>query len=168
VQRETACEALNLVERVQKILSEEHAEDAENIPRIGTRDLALLRTLVSIIFQWGTEPLFAQVASSWPNKSPSIAKHGEKIIDLTNTPENYALLTSFIARISRLFYASEEATLSQTHITVILLKKHAAAILKPCIALGWLPKSLASESTPSVASLRPFTTKLLNLYVPTV
>src|SRR5882757_5154850 len=87
-QLETAQCALYVVERVQSLLdhpdpsTSHHERDPTNAPAIGTRDLNTLRTLLSLIFRWGTEPLYTRLSPSFPSKpTPSTPK----IIDLTNT-----------------------------------------------------------------------------------
>jgi len=172
----TAKEALYILGGVQQILGvKERPQDggmangsaktvgsSTEVPLIGTRDLAELRTLLSIIFKWGVDPLLSKVILSWPSKPAS----GSKIIDLTSTPADYGLLSSFVSRLMALVFPDGLIEPSpQTHITTIMLNRHMADLLRPCIALGWLPKSLASYSTPPLDAIRPLTMRLLAMWV---
>ncbi|TFY64009.1 hypothetical protein EVG20_g6094 [Dentipellis fragilis] len=184
VQEETALEALTVVERVQQILDQEtpyladtstpsddtsasHTYDENTpgeVPVIGTRDLALLRTLLSIVFKWGTEPLLARIQPAWPSKSSAAKATGPRIIDLTNTPEDYGVLESTAKRLLGLvFPRGVHGTVPQTFITKTVLSRHTTDLLRPGIALGWLPKSLATESMPVVDELRPLIMRLLTM-----
>jgi hypothetical protein len=65
----TAKEALSVVQKVHHALDIEDAKTngtPDQEPSIGTRDLAQLRTLLSLIFKWGIEPLFNRVALALP------------------------------------------------------------------------------------------------------
>jgi hypothetical protein len=170
VQLETAKEAFNIVD-----LAHEHfraAPDADQSgktgttpPALGTRDVAELRTLLSITFKWGIEPLFIHVSSAWTgNSTPTVC--GGPQIDLSATPEAYRSLSSTLARLLGILFPRDEHThISQTIVTKILLDRHMPDLLGPCIALGWLPKSLASELMPTVDEIRPLVIQLLNMYV---
>jgi len=178
LQLQTAQEALFVIERVQRILSTsdsssssapkgqgQRSTDAEGAPAIGTRDLAQLRTLLSIVFKWGVEPLLALVMTAWPSKPSPTLLEQPKIIDLTNTPEDYKGLSSLLTHLLALLYPDGvHGSLPQTLITATLLNRHLADLLKPCIALGWLPKSLSSEATPTVDEIRPKIMHLLGMY----
>ncbi|KAG6900951.1 hypothetical protein C0993_004388 [Termitomyces sp. T159_Od127] len=61
IQLLTAREALAVVTRVQEIIGIEEQPGVDQPPLIGTRDLRELRTLLSIVFRWGIEPLYARV-----------------------------------------------------------------------------------------------------------
>src|ERR1700729_2723542 len=115
LQLETAQEALFVVERVQQILTADSSSTSstsegqnqettngappEGAPVIGTRDLAQLRTLLSIAFKWGVEPLLVLVASTWSSKPSLTVPPGPKVIDLTTTPEDYRRLSSLLVRL---------------------------------------------------------------------
>jgi hypothetical protein len=179
LQLQTAQEALFVVKRVQQILDTsdsssssarkgqgQRSTDAEGAPAIGTRDLAQLRTLLSIVFKWGVEPLLALVMSAWPSKPSPTLLEQPKIIDLTTTPEDYRRLSSLLTHLLALLYPDGvHESLPQTLITTTLLNRHLADLLKPCMALGWLPKSLSSEATPTVDEIRPKIMHLLGMYV---
>ncbi len=51
IKQVTAEEALSVVGCVQRIIGGQGSED--DVPLIGTRDIAQLRTLLSIVFKWG-------------------------------------------------------------------------------------------------------------------
>ncbi|KAJ7682824.1 hypothetical protein DFH06DRAFT_306273 [Mycena polygramma] len=144
----TAAEALNVLERVHGIL------DTEDDP-IGTRDLAELRTLLAITFKWGVDPLLSRAMLAWPSKSAR-----PQIIDLTTAPEDYALLCTMTSRLLSIAVPTN----APTFVTTTLLTRHLDQLLRPCIAIGWLPKSLASDSAPE--SIRPATIRLLESLPP--
>ncbi|TFK43559.1 hypothetical protein BDQ12DRAFT_643120 [Crucibulum laeve] len=162
VQLRTADETLSVVERVQRIIGGNHPG---NIPAIGTRDLAQLRMLISIVFKWGIDPLLTRVVQAWPSKPSTVGP--SRIIDLTTTPDDYRLLSSLLFRVLfLLFPTGVHAQLPQTLITTTLLNRHIIDILRPCIALGWLPKLLSSNSMPTVHDLRPLSMRLLSILPP--
>lgn len=159
----TAKEALSVVGRVQQVLGVEDETTFDQAPVIGTRDLAELRTLLSIIFKWGVDPLLSALTSAWPSQTLG---GGPRIIDLTAAPEDYGLLSDFVSALMTLIFPfGSQGQLPQTLITTTILHRHVADLLRPCIALGWLPKSLASDSTPTLDSIRPLTMRLLAMYV---
>ncbi|EGN93069.1 hypothetical protein SERLA73DRAFT_163744 [Serpula lacrymans var. lacrymans S7.3] len=178
VQLETAQGALDVVERVQQILQVDEPTDDEarsvdkephtspgDAPAIGTRDLAHLRTLLSMIFRWGIDPLLIELAASWSTKPPSRAT--PKIIDLTNTPDVYKQLSFMTSRLmGLLFPGGLQGSMPQTLITSTLLVRHTAHLLKPCIALGWLPRSLASDAMLTLHDLRPLVSRFLGILPP--
>ncbi|KAJ7179134.1 hypothetical protein C8R46DRAFT_1187560 [Mycena filopes] len=144
----TATEALSVLERVHEIMD---AEDAA----IGTRDLAELRTLLAITFKWGVDPLLSRAMLAWPSRSAR-----SQIIDLTTAPEDYRLLCGMVSRILSIALPAN----APTFVTTTLLTRHLDQLLRPCIAIGWLPKSLVSDSTPR--SMRPLTLRLLDTLPP--
>lgn len=170
IQLITAIEALSVVGRVQRILSadilNEPPDDALNASGqpllIGTRDLGQLRILLSIVFKWGIDPLMARVLSAWPSKTTS---HGPRIIDLTTASEDYTLLSSMSTHLMDLLFPGDPSLrLPETLITVSILNRHLTDLLKPCITLGWLPRSLASPSRRPLDAIRPRVMRLLTLY----
>lgn len=177
-QLETAQGALEVVENVQQILHRDELEslptgeqlsdskEAEGAPVIGTRDLAQLRTLLSITFKWGVEPLLDSIVIALPSKPTAVISSGPKIIDLTATPEDYKRLSSFILKLlSLLLPEGHHRSIPQTLITTTLLHRHLADLLRPSIVLGWLPKSLSTEATPTVNEIRPMIMRLFEMYV---
>ncbi|KAH7887770.1 hypothetical protein F5I97DRAFT_1951957 [Phlebopus sp. FC_14] len=168
LQLETAQCALEVVERVQHLLdvvispsermSRDDTELAEDgIPVIGARDLTQLRTLLSLIFRWGTDPLLSSIIVAWPN-SPATTQ----VVDLTNTPAHYRTLTSLLMRLfAILFPRGVQHSLSRTLITTDILHRHMVDLCKASVALGWLPKSSSFEEFSPVDTLRPFVLRLL-------
>jgi hypothetical protein len=168
-QEETAQEALSVVEGVQRILDQDasdissHSREGEpgEVPLIGTKDISQLRTLLSIVFKWGTEPLLAHVQVVWPTRG-SIA--GSKLLGIDDAPQSYAKLTTMTRRLlSLMFPRSVHGTVPQTLITSTLLNRHITDLLRPGIALGWVPKALSTESFPVVDDLRPLIMRLMSM-----
>jgi hypothetical protein len=161
----TAREALSVLDRVQRILGDADTETKTN-PLIGTRDLGELRTLLSVVFKWGVDPLLSKVVAAWPSKNDPPESKGPRIIDLTTSAEDYELISSLVSELMNLLFPSDlKGGISQTLITTTVLDRHAIDLLRPCISLGWVPKYLASDSRPALDTARPFTLRVLNLYV---
>ena len=179
VQLHTALEALHVVEEVQSLVGSKKPDaigtsareqaSEENAPEelLGTRDLAQLRTLLSLVFKWAIEPLLARVSASIPSIVPGGRRRTEvNIIDLTSVPEDYQLLSSILSRITRMVLPSGiRGPLNATHITSAIIDRHLADLLKSCLVLGWLPKSLSSESVLPLDDLRPILMHLINMSV---
>ncbi len=165
-QEETAHEALSVVESVQRILDHDAGDVSprskeDEVPLIGTRDISQLRTLLSIIFKWGAEPLLARARVVWPAKGNT----GSKLLDIDDVPQSYAKLATTTQRLlSLLFPRGVHGTIPQTLITSTLLNRHITDLLRPGIALGWVPKALSTESFPVVDDLRPFIMRLMSMY----
>ncbi|KIK95639.1 hypothetical protein PAXRUDRAFT_826796 [Paxillus rubicundulus Ve08.2h10] len=133
---------------------------SEHSPVIGTRDLRKLRTLLTMVFRWGVNPLLARVMLAWPARPSSHAV--TTIIDLTSTPADYRTLSSFLTCFMSIFFPrGVQSSLAQTLVTTTMLNRHMTELLKASMALGWLPNSLSSEDTPTVDSLRYSTLRLL-------
>jgi hypothetical protein len=170
-QEETAQEALSVVEGVQRILDDQDAGDVSpqpndgepgEVPLIGTRDISQLRTLLSIVFKWGTEPLLAHVQVVWPTRGSSA---GSKLLNVDDAPQSYAKLTTMARRLlSLMFPRGLHGIVPQTLITSTLLNRHTTDLLRPGIALGWVPKALSTESFPAVDDLRPLVMRLMSMY----
>ncbi|KAI0723142.1 hypothetical protein C8Q76DRAFT_767130 [Earliella scabrosa] len=129
----------------------------------GTRDLALVRTLMSIVFKWAIEPLLQRITAAIPSTSTSHAVSGARIIDLTGLPDEYATWSNMTSRILALPLADGiSSPLSQSVVTATLLNQHLPDLLFPCVVIGWLPKSLASDSMPTGDALRPQVMHLLS------
>jgi hypothetical protein len=161
-QLETAQCALHVVERVQCLLDQpdsctsHHEGDPTNAPAIGARHLNTLRTLLSLIFHWGTEQLYTRLSPSFPSKLTSSTP---KIIDLTNAPADQAALSELLLRLMGLLFPhGPNGTPPQTLISSTLLARHLVDLLRPSMALGWLPSA-------SVEPLRPLVLRLLALCV---
>ena len=161
----TAKEALAVVGRVQHVLNGASTDtETTDIPLIGTRDLGELRTLLSIVFKWGVDPLISKVILAWPSKNGPPESKGPRIIDLTTITEDYELVSSLVSELMNLLFQSDlQGGILQTIITTTMLNRHAVDLLRPCITLGWVPKYLASDTRPFDAA-RPFTVRFLNLY----
>ncbi|KAF5387644.1 hypothetical protein D9615_000386 [Tricholomella constricta] len=165
VQLLTAREALSVITRIQNIIGMEERPGVHQAPLIGTRDLAELRTLLSIVFKWGVDPLLIKVMLASPDKV--VVRGQTRVIDLTTSPEDNALLASITHAILRLVFPDGyEGRIAQTLITTTILERHAMDLLKPSFTLGWLPKSLASDLRPVLDVARPLTMRLLNLLSP--
>ncbi|KAG2118781.1 uncharacterized protein F5147DRAFT_602591, partial [Suillus discolor] len=154
-QLETAQCALHVVERVQSLLHlPDHRQegDLKSAPAIGTRDLSTLRTLMALIFRWGTEILYKRLTPSLTSK---LIPGTPKIIDLTNTPADHATLSDLLLRLMGLLFPNgPKSTPPQTLISSTLLSRHAVDLLRPSMALGWLPSE-------PVESLRLLVLRLL-------
>jgi hypothetical protein len=154
---ETANQALRVIERIQCILIENGSLEAI----LGVRDLAQLRTLLSIVFRWSVEPLLARVAKAWSN-----GHHEDPAINATTISEDYKLLHSTTWRILSLLFPNDlNVPAEQTEITRTLLNSQLSGILKPSLTLGWIPKSFSSVSTPTAGEIRQLTLRLLNMFV---
>lgn len=165
IQLQTAKEALFVVCAIQEVLSApvQVPESSTEAPAVGTRDLAHIRTLLSIVFKWGTEPLLGRVSMSWPSNATSKTPVQSKIIDLTKGPDDYKDLCSMTHQLlSIALPLGHKGPISQTFVANALLVRHITDILKPSIAAGWLPKALSSDSMPTQDGLRPFVMRLLS------
>ncbi|KIY48145.1 ARM repeat-containing protein [Fistulina hepatica ATCC 64428] len=161
----TAIECISVVSDIQDKL-DVSSEASE--PLIGTRDVAQLRTLLSIGFKWGVEPLLNHVLVAWPAKAAS-AKAKIRTVNGPEILRSHQRLSSLLASILRLLFPEGvSGRVPQTLITTALLNRHAVDILRPCITLGWLPKSLAVQphSPPVVDTFRPLVMRLLAMLPP--
>ncbi|KAI0353496.1 hypothetical protein OH77DRAFT_1591208 [Trametes cingulata] len=132
-------------------------------PLVGTRDLALIRTLVSILFKWGVEPLLQRIVAAVPSTSASQRLSRASIIDLTGLPHEFSTLSSTSERLLGLVLPGGPASpISHSAVTAHLLNRQLSDLLTPCIVIGWLPKTLASESMPTVDRVRPLVMHLLS------
>jgi hypothetical protein len=164
----TATEAFYVVERIQKALdSEPHGSLSEKeglpsqAPSIGTRDLASLRTLLSLVFKWGIDPLFARVSQTWLTENEG---RGSNVIDLTPETGDYQLLATLLMSLfSLVFPDGAQGRISQTLITTTILSRHVTDILLPALALGWPPESLPTPSLSILHDARPLVMRLMRL-----
>jgi hypothetical protein len=170
LQMQTAKEALFVVDKIQQVLHASLEERDDEIEAsggealtVGARDLSHIRTLLSVAFKWGIDPLLNRVVSNWPSKPSSRQQGQSTIIDLTRSPEDFNDLCTLTRQLLFLVLpAGYQGPLSQTFIANSLLSRHDTDLLKPCITLGWLPKALSSESMPTQDDLRPFVMRLLS------
>jgi hypothetical protein len=141
-------------------------EDAPSeVPLIGTRDISQLRTLLSIVFKWGTEPLLAYIQVAWPAARNAHVPSGSKILDVDDASQSYAKLTTITRRLlSLLFPRGVHGTIPQTLITSTLLNRHVTDLLRPGIALGWVPKALSTGPLSVVDDFRPLVMRLMSMY----
>ena len=168
VQLQTAKEALFVARQVHDALVLTEANQPEKatmqteIPVCGTRDVSHLRTLISIVFKWGTDPLLDRVIPNWTSPSSSKAQRSASVVDLTRGPEEYKELCDLTYRLLSIVLPSgHRGQLSQSFVVNIMLTRHLSDVLKPCITLGWLPKVLSTPSTPVQDDIRPLTMRLL-------
>ncbi|KAI0751606.1 hypothetical protein C8Q80DRAFT_1218295 [Daedaleopsis nitida] len=171
MQLETAKEALNILEHLHRFLIK-HEPDPSSATRrsterdlslLGTRDLSLVRTLFSVAFKWALEPLLQRIIAAIPSTSTSEAVAGARIIDLTGLPHEFSTLSSMTSRMLALpFKNGTPSPLAQSAVTATLLNHHLPDLLLPCVILGWLPQSLASDSVPTAGDLRPQVMYLLS------
>ena len=155
LQLETARSALYVLNRVQLLLDGEHDHSTEDLPAIGTRDLTVLRTLLTLLFRWGINPLLARLAPLRHMPSdPSTS-----LADLTALS---ALLSTLM---STLFPRGVRAQPPQTLITTTILHRHVPDLLRASMTLAWLPKSLWPQDNLALHALRPSVLRLLELCV---
>ena len=174
VQLRTAQESLSIIERLQGIFAQPRSTSKQNDAEahdspdvIGTRDLANIRTLLSIVFNWAVQPLLARVVAAIPTVTPGGRRRAAvNIIDLTTVPDDYRALSDILTRlIAIVLPRGVSGSVSPTIVANVFLDRHLVDLLRPCVALGWLPKASASESVAPIDSLRSPAVHLLNLYV---
>lgn len=158
----TAREALNVVERIQKLLG---IEDDATVPVIGTRDLSQIRTIMSLVFKWGTQPLLNRIQEAWPTQfSEPTASSSSGAVDFSDVSKDYSLLSELTLRVLGLLLPDGvHGSLPKSLITTTLLRQHLVDVLRPSLALGWLPKSMNTESMPVVHAIRPLIMRLLSM-----
>lgn len=130
--------------------------------------MSVLRTLLSIIVNWGIEPFLRRVVAAIP--TPAVgqrqAKTSSRIIDLTTAPEDFKSLSSIVRNLLQvLLPQGSRGPLAVTHITTTVIDRHLADVLRPALILGWLPKSLATESVFPLDDVRQITGHLLSRQV---
>lgn len=176
VQLKTAQEALSVVDNAQRLLaghgpvqtsSTSEASSQTKEEMIGSRDLAQVRTLLSIIFKWAVQPLLAHVIAAIPTVSPGARRRTEvNIIDLTTVPDDYEILSEMVPRLIGIVLPQGlKGPPNATLITNAFLDRHLSELLRPCVVLGWLPKSAASESVAPIDDLRPLVVHIINMSV---
>ncbi|CAK5275656.1 unnamed protein product [Mycena citricolor] len=134
LEQQTARQALFVLENIHAIL------EKEDVP-VGTRDLSELRALVAITFKWGLDALLSSVMLAWPHETPKLQP---QIIDLTNAPEDFNSLCDIVMRLLRMVLSDPPTFVSMT-----VLNRHLDQLLRACISIGWIPRSLCPpEVTP--------------------
>ncbi|KAI9069217.1 hypothetical protein FKP32DRAFT_1682994 [Trametes sanguinea] len=173
LQSHTALEALSLLEALHDRLQapeptpqldqDKVSQDSASQPLVGTRDLAIIRTLLSVAFKWGVEPLLQRIIAGIPSTSTSHTISRASIIDLTGLPHEYATLSSISSRLLALVLPhGPGSSISQSAVTASLINRQLSDLLVPCIVVGWLPKSLASNSMPTADAIRPLLMHLIS------
>lgn len=160
-QLRTACEAINVLESINIMITTDSSIE------LGTRDIGSMRTLLSISFKWGFDLLFDRLVASWPVTAVDTSKvENPLIIDLTDAPHNYDLLSSMVRRLMRMILPQGvEGTLSRTLIVDMIINRHFSQMIKSVLLVGWLPKSLSTVSATPLDETRPFTMKLFSMCV---
>lgn len=157
IQLATASEALVVIQQAHDVLA------SEKDSMIGSQNMSQVKTLLSLVFRWGTTALLNRVSHSWPSKASST--HRSVVIDLTDAPTQYHTLVQLTKRIiGLLFPEGVHGPIVHTYITSVMLSDHLSNILSSCITLGWLPKSLSNPAIPTVDELRPPIMRLLAKY----
>lgn len=169
VQLQTAKEALFVVRQVHEnlVLAEANqpgkATIQSVIPTLGTRDVSNLRTLISIVFKWGTDALLDRVLPNWITTPSPNSKAPATVVDLTTGPEDYKELCDLTYQLLLVVLPSgHQGQLSQSFVANLLLTRYLGDVLKLCITLGWLPKALSAPSIPVQDDIRPLTMRLLS------
>ncbi|KAF8309698.1 uncharacterized protein EI90DRAFT_3052630 [Cantharellus anzutake] len=179
LQKATADYALCLLERIQGLLDVDQGIGAAP-PLIGTRDMGLIRMLLSIVFKWGVEQQLVQLWKSEPRDpasgSPPSAQQPMEI-----DPTNHRVdLNKAATRIYELVFRNkapikaepslangvghQSNSLRQTHITQVLLTRHATDMLRPAIYLGWHDGTQTATVDSGVAvQMTTYTRRLLNM-----
>ncbi|KAI0702915.1 hypothetical protein BC835DRAFT_1263578 [Cytidiella melzeri] len=167
VQSQTAREALRLLEHIQLHLAGKARHDSGHTGQeelLGTRDLIHIRTLLSLVFKWAIAPLQRRVCASIPTTGGSRRKIEARIIDLTTVPDDYVCLKDAVTRLVLLVLPTGvQGPPNATVLSSVLLDKHLPDLLMPSLVLGWLPKSLASESVSPLNDLRPMVIRLMHM-----
>ncbi|KAF9055058.1 hypothetical protein BDZ89DRAFT_1055678 [Hymenopellis radicata] len=163
IQLVTAEESLSVVVRAQNLLGSDEAED--DVPVIGTRDIAQLRALLGIAFKWGVDLLLPRVMVALPKVTSKAGP--SRIASLDTAGQDFKRLAALLANtLALLFPNGPNSQLPQTLITTTLVNRHLTDILKPSIALGWLPKALATDTIHPMDDVRPVILRLLSILPP--
>ncbi|KAL7282291.1 hypothetical protein ACG7TL_003761 [Trametes sanguinea] len=153
LQSHTALEALSLLETLHSCLKapDLHPEPGQEIVNQESNTQPLV------------EPLLQRIVAGIPSTSTSHTISRASIIDLTGLPHEYATLSSISSRLLALVLPhGPGSTVSQSAVTATLVNRQLSDLLVPCIVVGWLPKSLASDSMPTADGIRPLLMHLLS------
>ena len=157
----TAREALSLLCGIQtmvdvgseRLLSNSTDDSHPEPSLLGTRDLGILRTLLSLVFRWGIYHLYAQVSES---------NDGMVNIAASND-EDFCLLADLTAStLSLVFPDGPQGRVSQTLITSMIVARHIQDLLLPSITLGWLPE-VSKKLTHDMPDFRSAVTRLTEM-----
>ena len=156
----TALSALYVLERIHAALVS--SPEAS----LGTRDSSHLRTLLSIVFKWGTEPLLNTTLAAIPGKSTSVGvPSGTHIIDLTSSADGFGCLVSTVTRILNLVLDEQkQPPVLPTFVVATLLNRHVTDLLKPAVCVSWMPDKLKANFPPQDGDQRQRVLRLLSRY----
>lgn len=167
----TAREALSLVCRIQtmvnvgseRLLSSSTDDSHPESSLLGTRDLAKLRTLLSIVFRWGIDHLYARV-SSWCESNDESASPVNVVDMASGNDEDFCLLADLTASsLSLVFPDGPQGPISQTLITSTMVTRHIQDLLLPLIALGWLPEAMSKKLKHDIPDFRSAVARLTGM-----
>lgn len=170
VQLLTAQESLSVLRRIQKILGLEdstpetsQATSSNQPPAVGTRDLGQLRTLISIVCKWGLNPLFWKVSQFWDRFLDSNGR-GTPITQTSTSGDDLEQLSLMTLHcLSLLFPDRDQGPVAQTFISMTILNRHLADLLRPGIALGWLPRNFTFDGREARNEIRSLVTRILTM-----
>jgi hypothetical protein len=144
--------ALFVIEQIHNIVLRSQNQNSDK-PLLGSRDLSNVRTLLTLVFRWGTQPVLARLAPSWSAPSTR-TRPSQPVIDLTGNPTDEETLHSLASRLLQLVLGGLPSPISgdvgdvsdggTSPITPILVDKHLSDILHVAIAIGWLPQQMIS------------------------
>lgn len=169
VQLLTAQESLSVLRRVQKILGlgdstpeTSQATSSNQPPAVGARDLGQIRTLISIVCKWGLNPLFWKVSQFWDQ---FLESNGRGTITETSTSgddlEQLSVMT--LHCLSLLFPDGDQGPVAQTFISMAMLNRHLADLLRPAIALGWPPRNFTFDGRETRNGIRSLVIRILSM-----
>lgn len=129
---------------------------------IGTRDLAQLRTLLSIVFKWYIEPESNEICDA-------IATGNIENVPLNELLSGTSRLWMFVFRSQSSDHASSSSpststqASTRTHITQTLVSRHLADLWRPSLLLSSMPISQVSEVAQNVAYVQACLNDILHL-----
>lgn len=159
----TGLESLRLVSELQDILDQEETPSS-GPPLLGTRDIACIRTILSIIMKWGLEPLLTELELNISGVGRPSIDRVSSIIDLTDRAIDLQQLPDVLLNIMHLMFKSATKTVRQSWITSSLLSNHAVGVLTPVLILGWSSKPIMGSSDQK-QQLKEFSIRYISLYV---
>ncbi|EAU84761.2 hypothetical protein CC1G_00280 [Coprinopsis cinerea okayama7 len=160
VQLATAIEALSIIEAIDSML---RSHISVSIP-IGARDWRTVRTLISLVFKWGLQPLLASINEVWAPKATN-----RRFVEVDSKSKDHQKLAMLITRIMTLIFPEGlNKSLSQSPVAGEVAQRHTVDVLRPALTLGWLPKQLATSALPVIDHLRPFAMRLLSSLSPAI
>lgn len=182
LERGTALFSLNVLEQVQYILDNDQGrshchyccssgrfiDPLSSLGRlIGTRDLAQLRTLLSIVFKWLIEPEYDAICANVPLGGAEHVNIGASVHSVLLS--GVARFWSFVFRpqpdVSSLPSPSTSMqAAARSHITQTLLSRHLADLLRPSLLLLSIsPAAPVINEVDSIAYIRTSVDSLLDL-----